>query len=167
MMFAFFLSSYIHLLAMSIWVGGMFYIALIDVPVLRRELSRYDFSHKMELLGRRFQVVGWICIAALLLSGVSNLLFRFQMEETLPASYSSYITIKILLFTVMVINTGIHTLFLGPRMAGLRNRIDSGATDLTDIYESLRKRSTISSALNLLLALIIMVFGLLAANAKI
>ncbi|MDH5759243.1 MAG: DUF4149 domain-containing protein [Gemmatimonadota bacterium] len=66
----------LHVLAAMIWLGGMFFFALVGAPTLR---SLEDDALRARLfhdLGTAFRTVGWVCIAVLLVTGVGNLHFR-------------------------------------------------------------------------------------------
>ena len=159
-------SNYLHILAMSIWVGGMFYIMLVEVPVLRSNLGASEFSSNMTLLGKRFQKVGWILLLLLLITGLSNIMLEDSIADMMKnENYSKIIAIKLILFTLMIINTAIHTFYLGPKMSTLAEKSSSeDYNDLTAEYDKLKKRSMISSAFSLLLSLVIIYYGLIASR---
>ena len=80
-------------------------------------------------------------------------------------NYSMSITVKLVLFTLMVLNTAIHTFYLGPKMSKIAER--SAASENNDVsheYAILRKRSMMSSGFSLLLSLAITYFGLVASR---
>ena len=66
----------LHLLAALLWLGGMFFLAAVGAPVLRRvepvALRRELFTR----IGVQFRLVGWIAIGVLVVTGVGNLYFR-------------------------------------------------------------------------------------------
>lgn len=160
------ISNYLHILAMSVWVGGMFYIMLVEVPVLRSNLGASEFSSNMTLLGKRFQKVGWILLLLLLITGLSNIMLEDSIADMMKnENYSKSIAIKLILFTLMIINTAIHTFYLGPKMSTLAEKASSeDYDDLTAEYDKLKKRSMISSAFSLLLSLVIIYYGLIASR---
>lgn len=160
------LSNYLHILAMSVWVGGMFYIMLVEVPVLRRNLGASEFSSNMTLLGKRFQKVGWILLIILLTTGLSNIMLEDSIAEMMKnENYVKSILAKLILFTLMIINTAIHTFYLGPKMSTLSEKYSAEDNDdLSTEYDKLKKRSMISSAFSLLLSLVIIYYGLIASR---
>ncbi len=160
------LSNYFHILAMSIWVGGMFYIVLVEVPVLRKHFNPAEFSSNMTLLGKRFQKVGWVLLIILLVTGLSNIMLEDSMADMMKnKNYSMSIAAKLILFTLMVINTAIHTFYLGPKMSKLSEKsAAAGSDDVSKEYANLRKRSMFSSAFSLLLSLAIIYYGLIASK---
>lgn len=160
------LSNYLHVLAMAVWVGGMFYIMLVEVPVLRSSLGASEFSSNMTLLGKRFQKVGWILLIILLITGLSNIMLEDSIADMMKnENYSKSIAAKLILFTLMVLNTAIHTFYLGPKMSTLAEKSSTEDNDdLTGEYDKLKKRSMISSAFSLLLSLVIIYYGLIASG---
>lgn len=104
---------YIHVLAVATWLGGMLFVALVLVPVVRR----LDPSLRTRLvsdLGRRFRTVGWIAIAVLVVTGLGNLWIR---PELLAAPRFH---VKAALIVVALVLSALHDFVLGPR-AGLPN----------------------------------------------
>ena len=160
------ISNYFHILAMSVWVGGMFYIMLVEVPVLRSNLGASEFSSNMTQLGKRFQKVGWVLLIILLITGLSNIMLEDSIADMMKnENYLNSIVVKLILFTLMVINTAIHTFYLGPKMSTLAEKsATEDNDDLSAEYDKLKKRSMISSAFSLLLSLVIIYYGLIASR---
>ena len=151
---------------MAAWVGGMLYMVLVEVPVLKNNMNPAEFSNNMSLLGNRFKKIGWILLFLLFATGVLNIMLESDIAAMMKSdTYRISITVKLILFTLMVLNTAIHSLYLGPKMSLLSEKMNSGSEDeiSTDLL-SLRKRSIFSSALSLLLSLVIVYFGLLASQ---
>ena len=76
------LSALVYILSAVVWVGGMLFLALVAVPVARRQPAA-ERSALIGALDRRFRVVGWVCIALLLVTGTGN------TDRTHPASTAS------------------------------------------------------------------------------
>jgi uncharacterized membrane protein len=69
------LSVWLHILLAAVWVGGLIYTAAVVVP--------YAISHPPEErqqilrgIARRFRWIGWGSIIALVITGLTNLMFR-------------------------------------------------------------------------------------------
>lgn len=159
-------SNYLHLISMAAWVGGMLYMVLVEVPVLKNNMEPAEFSNKMSLLGKRFKNIGWILLFLLFATGVLNIILESDISSMMKSeTYRMSITVKLILFTLMVLNTAIHSLYLGPKMSQLSEKMNSGnGDDISSDLLNLRKRSMFSSALSLLLSLVIVYFGLLASQ---
>ncbi len=151
---------------MAAWVGGMLYMVLVEVPVLKNNMNPAEFSNKMSLLGNRFKKIGWILLFLLFATGVLNIMLESDIAAMMKSdTYRISITVKLILFTLMVLNTAIHSLYLGPKMSLLSEKMNSGGEDeISADLLSMRKRSIFSSALSLLLSLVIVYFGLLASQ---
>ena len=67
---------WLHILAAAIWIGGMVFLALVLVPVVRRPEYRDHAWRLVHLTGTRFRWVGWVCLGILAVSGFVNLDFR-------------------------------------------------------------------------------------------
>lgn len=160
------LSNYLHILAMSAWVGGMFYIMLVEVPVLRKKMNASDFSINMALLGKRFQKVGWILLILLLVTGLSNIMLEDSIADMMRnENYSKSIAVKMILFMLMLINTAMHTFYLGPKMSTIAEKsLTEESDEVSAEYAKLKKRSMISSGFSLLLSLVIVYYGLIASR---
>ena len=115
-----------HLLAALLWLGGMFFLAVVGAPVLRHvepaTLRRDLFSR----IGEQFRIVGWIAIAVLLLTGVGNLYFRGIFSAGLlgnPAfwgsSYGKALAIKLVAVLLMLVVQAVHDFIHGPRSGRL------------------------------------------------
>lgn len=151
---------------MAAWVGGMLYMVLVEVPVLKKNMNPAEFSNKMSLLGNRFKKIGWILLFLLFATGVLNIMLESDIGAMMKSdTYRISITVKLILFALMVLNTAIHSLYLGPKMSLLSEKINSNSEDeINADLLNLRKRSIFSSALSLLLSLVIVYFGLLASQ---
>ena len=69
-------SVWLHILAAAAWLGGMVFLALVLVPVMRRSEYRQQASRLVHLTGVRFRTVGWICLGVLVATGFANLWYR-------------------------------------------------------------------------------------------
>ena len=65
-----------HLLAAFLWLGGMFFLAVVGAPILRRVEPHTLRKELFSRIGEQFRVVGWIAISVLLFTGVGNLYLR-------------------------------------------------------------------------------------------
>ena len=70
------LSVWIHIVAAAAWVGSMIFFAAVAVPALRSEAMRDVAPKLIQLLGKRYRVLGWISLGLLVTTGVTNLVLR-------------------------------------------------------------------------------------------
>ena len=107
-----------------LWLGGMFFLALVGAPVLRRVEPASLRADLFRRLGARFRAVGWVAIAVLVATGAANLGLRGLLDvETLsdPAfwgrPYGRTLGWKLALVTIMVGLSALHDFVLGPRVS--------------------------------------------------
>jgi uncharacterized membrane protein len=116
----------LHLLAALIWLGGMFFFALIGAPLLRTVEPPALRGRLFHVFGVRFRTVGWACIAILLATGVLNLWFRGQASWDILGStafwaspYGRALGGKLAAVTAMVVISAVHDFVDGPRSGRL------------------------------------------------
>jgi putative copper resistance protein D len=66
----------LHVLAALVWLGGMFFLALVGAPVLRRVEPPALRAQLFRDLGYAFRRVGWVTLAVLVASGTLLLHYR-------------------------------------------------------------------------------------------
>jgi len=134
---------WLHVLAAVIWLGGMLFITLVLVPVLRRIGDSALRSELIGQVGRRFRSVGWVALGLLLASGVANLLARPWYLQS-PA-----FRVKLALVVLALILSILHDFVLGPRAN--RSPVDAGVA---------RRRVSVIARVNALVVLAIVLLGL-------
>ena len=125
------LSVYLHLLAVTVWFGGMTFLVLVIVPELRRQ-NKNSVGELLRSTGERFRSVGWICLGTLLATGTVNLWARgvrlgdFVRPEWLASPFGKAVVLKLCLFAVVVAISAVHDFRIGPRaVEAIRDRPDS------------------------------------------
>jgi copper resistance protein D len=73
----------VHLLAALFWLGGMFFLAAVGAPVLRKVEPPELRAELFRRLGERARGVGWAAIAVLVLSGTWMLHLRGWLDGAL------------------------------------------------------------------------------------
>ena len=115
-----FLNLWLHILAAVIWIGGMLFLSLVAVPILRQvdsPLLRADLFRKMAW---RFRRLVWICLAVLILTGIVNVAYY---GDTTPGSpYLKVLGIKLGLVAVLVAMGVAHDFIIGPRAVRAQSR---------------------------------------------
>lgn len=126
----YFLSVTLHVLSALLWLGGLFFLAVVGAPVLRRVEPADLRARLFQGIGERFRRIGWIAIAMLVVTGFGNLHFRGLLRmEALgdPAfwthPYGRTLGWKLGLVTSMVGLAAVHDFILGPRAS----RLDPGS----------------------------------------
>ncbi len=68
----YFITVGLHLLTAIFRIGGLLFLALAVVPVVRRPAFRALSPALLEAIGLRFRSLGWIAIGVLVLTGRST-----------------------------------------------------------------------------------------------
>lgn len=110
----------IHVFSAVVWVGGVLFMAMVAVPAakgfdddLRRRL--------LDVLGRKFRPVGWTALIFLVISG-AYFMWRWgaRPSNLFDLSFFSHghtrlLGYKLLAVLAMLIISGLHDFWLGPR----------------------------------------------------
>jgi len=154
-------SVFAHILAAVVWIGGTFFLILVVVPWLRRSGNREAAGPFLRDTGLRFRAVGWWCFGILFATGLLNLWVRgVRLDDLADARwlgtpFGRAVTLKILLFTAVLVVSSIHDFVIGPRATRAMEREPGGAEART-----LRRRASWLGRLNALLALALVFLGI-------
>lgn len=114
----------LHLLAAVYWLGGMWFLALVAAPVMRRDLGEAERGRLFQGVGRRFRLHGMLAFAVLLVTGLMNLSLRGWLRpEVLGAAdfwaspLGHALAAKLGLVLLMFLLTGAHDSLLGAQTA--------------------------------------------------
>lgn len=126
----------VHLLAALFWLGGMFFLALVGAPVLRKLDDPGLRARLFGELGRRFRSAGWWAIGVLVATGVANLHFLGVLDADAlgdPAFWSSgfgrALAWKLAGVGAMIVTSALHDFVFGPRAAAARGDAADGGGD--------------------------------------
>lgn len=154
-------SVWIHILAATVWIGGIFFLVLVVVPWLRRDgTGAVDAGAFLRETGERFRNVGWTCFALLLVTGTFNLWVRgvrlgnLASVEWWTSPFGSAVGLKLAGFAVVLGVSAIHDFVIGPRATEAIQR-DSGSNEAA----ALRRRASRLGRLNGVLALVLVALG--------
>jgi copper resistance protein D len=146
---------YLHLIAAVVWIGGMFFLPLVLVPVVRREDARTR-ALLMSAVGQRFRTVGWVMIAVLLVTGVWNLFNRqiplaaILSPELFRGAWGHVLAAKLALVAAILVLSAVHDFWIGPTSTR------AGQGDDRARAERLRRLASWLGRLNALLALAVL-----------
>jgi putative copper export protein len=145
------ISVFAHVICAAFWIGGMLFIPLVLVPGIKQQPNRVLLLHKT---GIKFRFYGWLSVMILLTTGALNIHFRglpFTTDFFMNTSYGKLLTIKLVLFVVMLLVGGIHDFYIGMKS------IDEMQQTSGNRFKMLARWT---GMLNLLLALIIAFLGI-------
>lgn len=135
------ISVFLHIVSALVWLGGMLFLAVVAVPALR-QLDAPTRSRLMADVGRRFRIVGWVAIAALLVTGVGNALGRWGWPALSSVAFwrtgpGQLLAWKLLVVGLMWLLSALHDFWLGPRLTAL------GRQNLADPAIARLRRGTV------------------------
>lgn len=112
----------IHVLAALLWLGGMFFLAVVGAPALRGIEPPRLRQQLFQALGTRFRRAGWVAITVLVVTGVGNLYFRGWLHGAVlgdPAFWrtgtGTALAVKLACVVTMITLSAVHDFVLGPR----------------------------------------------------
>lgn len=144
----------VHVLAALLWLGGMFFLAAVGAPVLRRIDDARLRRDLFQRLGARFRSVGWAAIGVLLVTGVLNLHYRGVLRGEIlldsgfwTTPYGRALALKLATVTLMLTIQGVHDFLHGPR-AG---RAEPGSAEGL----GMRRRAALLARVNALVGIVL------------
>ncbi|HXV68946.1 MAG TPA: hypothetical protein VD738_08480 [Nitrospira sp.] len=106
----------LHVFAAISWIGGMIFLSLVLAPLVRSRKAAPEFMALFRSAALRFRIVVWVAMGVLLTTG-PILLAQRGMDLMHPATWSSIVTIKLGLVTLLLVLTFSHDLVLGPKVS--------------------------------------------------
>lgn len=111
------LGDFLHLVAAALWVGGMIYLAVIYLPMLKSKPWRQQTASLLTTLPR-YSPLAITGVVLMGLSGPLNVVTRqISWDQFFSTAYGRTLVVKILLVGAMLITSAIHVLRLRPRLA--------------------------------------------------
>ncbi len=160
MMHALYLFSvWVHVLAATVWIGGMLFLVLVVVPWLRKG-GRTDAALFLRETGQRFRNVGWVCFGLLLTTGTFNLWVRgvrlsdLVRAEWLQSPFGKTVIVKLSAFLVVLVVSAVHDFVVGPRAT-----LAIAADPRSKQAQLERRRASILGRINVVLALVLLAAG--------
>lgn len=155
------LSVFIHILAAIFWIGGMLFTVAVLVPASRHKLLKNKKGAFFTLIGKKFSRISWVLFITLIITGITNLLARgYTFPSLMTAGFwnsylGSNLFIKLHLFAAVLIISGVHDFYAGPKAAQLMDeQPDSTKT------KRMRKLSSWLGRINLFLGLGILYYAM-------
>ncbi len=156
------LSVYVHVLSAVVWAGGMLFLGLVAVPVLRGLPDRQR-AELVARMGERFLPVAWTCIALLILTGVVNLAYRGVTWESVVSGrlwqspFGQVLAWKLGFVAAAVLLSALHDFFLGPASTRL---VRQGNPEARQALR-LRRQATWIGRANALFVLVILALAVM------
>jgi copper resistance protein D len=161
----FHLSLFIHLLAVITFVGGMAFLAMILVPALREPDLKNSAGPVMRAAARRFGKIGAASVLILIVTGFTNAFAKgygavFFSSEFWKLPYAHLFGTKFVLALAIIAVSMMHIGRRGNRALDAMN--SEPAAEMT---ARLQRSSARSGRINMVLALIAVVLGILMSRS--
>ena len=144
--------TFVHLLAACTWLGGMIYINLIFMPMLKT-IEPSAAGQLVRENGKRFPKIAWASVGLLIITGLMQLdldaVFDFSTD------YGTFLTLKLITIAVMI-SIGLYiTFLLYPKLTKLSPQ--NGTTPSAE-FLNLQKRLPLLARINMILGILVLFF---------
>ena len=155
------LSLLLHLVALSLWLGGVgFFLAAFSPAV--NHLKPAAAIRAMNQGRVAFEGVAWIGIALLMVTGVVNLILRSQATGAhLGQTYMILLALKLFLFVAMLVHHTLQVYKYGPRIAALTDEVSPDTSAWPDELRAHWRKWFMLLKLNAALGLAVILLGVL------
>ncbi len=111
------LSDWLHLLAASLWIGGMLYIATTYLPVIMRVPLQERIRSLLAVLPR-YSPLAFAGVIIMTITGPFNATTRMDsFAQLLATTYGRVLIVKVLLVAGLLATSAYHVFILRPRLA--------------------------------------------------
>jgi uncharacterized membrane protein len=157
------ITPWIHIVAVTVWLGPQFFMFLVTMPAIRAIEDRETRAKLIRTTSERFGWLAWAALGVIVLTGVSNLFQEandFDHIWDTDFRYFQVFSTKMLVVGVAVVLTAVHSFIIGPRQLRL---LDEARGD-SDEALRLRRLSVTLSTLVLLASIAAVFLAALLAN---
>ena len=104
------ITTWIHLISASIWVGGSIFLGVVLAPLLKKmSLSIEERLELMIKVGSRFNKIALPSLVILIGTGIYNSHLVLQSTEILfTSSYGAFLITKIVLVIALIVTFAVH-----------------------------------------------------------
>ena len=150
---------WIHLVAATFWVGGMLFLSLVAVPLLKQAPDPHSVRLGFVALARRFRMFVWGALSLLVVTG--SVLLGHVVNFSAPfSSWPLVVVTKLSLVLMLVVVSLAHDRIFGPKVHRLKQKASSelsvGETLILRL-SPLLARLTLVLGLGVLFAAVVMV----------
>ena len=157
-----FVSIWLHILAATVWIGGMAALGLLLVPLLRQERFEDVATPLLYASALRFRWIGWGALGVLVVTGIINVRAQgIPWAASLDpgfwsTAWGAALGWKLLLVVLTLAVSAVHDFHFGPKAIRLMRTAPESAE-----AERMRWWSSWLGRLTLLLSLAILWFAVL------
>ena len=158
------IAYWLHMLATTVWVGGIATLVLIILPTARSQLSSQHYTDLMGGLSARITPIAWLSLVVLLGTGMFQMSANPNYEGILEISnnWAKAILVKHVLFVLVIVVSAYLTWVLMPTQNRLALLQAKGKD--TPEAEQYNNREKWLRAVNLILAVLILGLTALARS---
>jgi putative copper resistance protein D len=143
---------WIHLTAATFWVGGMLFLSLVAVPLLKKDPDPSSAQRGFINLARRFRTLVWVALSLLIVTGSMLLPHQVDFSESL-GEWPPAVLIKLTLVLFLIGVSLAHEQIIGLKVRTLKLKPTS---ELTVVEKLLLRFSPVIGRLTLILGLAIL-----------
>lgn len=146
---------------MVVWVGGMFFMTLVLLPMLQCSTSSdRGLSRIIDGAVKRFQTLSWEAVGIIILTGIFNLInVGLERDFNFSEAYLHTVATKFFLLIIIIAIQSFQSYNLIPGMISTLSS-DDKLPARTDSFDRFRKRTMLLSVPKLLLAGLVIYLGL-------
>ena len=114
----YYISVWLHIVGAAFWIGGMLFLPLVLLPGIKAHPDRRNL---LMATGLRLRFYGYIVLTIMLITGLLNIYFRgisFSWQFFTESRYGRLVSLKVLLFILMILVSLFHDLFVGRKAIG-------------------------------------------------
>lgn len=117
----YYISVWLHIICVSFWIGGMLFLPLAVLPVIKNLPERATLL--MET-GLKFRLYGYIALAVALLTGITNIYLRgihVAANFFVASRYGNLVIVKFFLFLFIIAIGSWHDVHARKRLLSEEN----------------------------------------------
>ena len=142
---------WIHLASATFWVGGMLFLSLVAVPLLKKDPDPSSAQRGFINMARRFRALVWVALSLLIVTGSMLLPHQVDFSESL-GEWPPAVLIKLTLVLLLIGMSLAHEKLIAQKVRILQQKPTS---ELAVVEKLLLRFSPVISRLTLLLGLAI------------
>src|SRR5256712_1143822 len=152
--------DFIHNIAASLWIGGLFYIAFIILPNLKRVVNDRANISSISIIIPRFSILVITILGSIAITGpVLLFVLENNLALTLASTYGKVLIIKLSLASAMLCLGAYNQIVIHKQAfkatvilnANQEDTISSGAANLTRIFSQFSKSTQIEAMIGIAL----------------
>jgi len=158
------ISVWIHIVAVTVWIGPQFFLFIAAIPALRTVEDVQVRTRVMRIIVTRFGWMAWIALAVIVASGIGNL---FMVGDDAPFSlwstdyrWSRVFAEKMVFVGLAAGLTLVHTFYVGPQQLRFAEQMNADPAKI----RNLRRLSVAVSGVTLLASIAAVYMGVLLGH---